>query len=497
MLETVNLKKTMIDSEYKQLTRSLKEELARLQHRVKEEKIPVIILFEGWGAAGKGSLISDMILNLDPRNFKSYSTVAPTSEERRKPFLWRHWNRIPPRGQMVILDRSWYPEISTARIEEHLSDAQFERRVESIRTFERQLTDDGYLIIKFFLHISQHEQEKRLKKLRKSKETAWRATDLDFKRNRKYDAYLQVFDEMLERTQTPDAPWHIIGSHDRNSAMAEIYKTAVESIQEALAAKEEKKAAPPAAKNAPIDPGAYALVKMQPLSKVRLDMTVEEEEYRRELKKCQKRLGKLHNRLYLEKIPVVTVYEGWDAAGKGGNIKRLVKSLDPRGYEVIPVAAPSAAELAHHYLWRFWKEVPKQGHITIFDRSWYGRVMVERIEGFCTPEEWRRAYKEINEFEAELAEWGAVILKFWIHIDKDEQLRRFKDREDTPEKRWKITDEDWRNREKWEQYETAVDDMLKNTSTAFAPWTIIESQDKRFARLKAIKAFIDAVEERL
>ena len=498
MLEKTNLKKTMMNAEYKQVTKPLKEGLSNLQHAVKDRGLPVIVLFEGWGTAGKGSMISDVILNFDPRNFKVFSTVDPTEEERRKPFLWRHWSRIPERGQIAIFDRSWYPEVSIDRVEQNFSDGEAHRRMESINTFERQLTDDGYHIVKFFLHISQKDQKKRLEKLASSKETAWRASPSDWKRNKQYDKYYEAFDEMLEYTSTENAPWHVVSCHDKNSALAEIYGILSDAMSTAVAgddARRQTPAAQPTGK--PVAPKGFMLMKMPHIADVRLDMTMDPEQYKEILKKDQKKLTKLHNELYKSKVPVIAVYEGWDAAGKGGNIRRLVTALDPRGYEVIPIAAPSKAELAHHYLWRFWNRLPKQGHVAIFDRSWYGRLMVERVEGFCTPADWRRAFAEINEFERELYNWGAIIIKFWLQIDKAEQLRRFEDRENTPEKRWKITDEDWRNREKWDQHEEAVNDMLQFTSTDYAPWTIIESQDKKFARLKAIETFINAVEGRL
>ena len=222
-----------------------------------------------------------------------------------------------------------------------------------------------------------------------------------------------------------------------------------------------------------------------------------EEEYDTLLNQYQKRLRELHNELYRKKIPVIIAYEGWDAAGKGGNIKRITEALDPRGYEVHPIASPEPHEKARHYLWRFWNRLPKTGHVAIFDRTWYGRVMVERLEGFCSENDWQRAYVEINEFEKELADWNAVIVKFWVQIDKDTQLARFKERENTPEKRWKITDEDWRNREKWDLYEEAVNEMLQKTNTAYAPWHILESNDKKYARIKALKTVIEAIEKKM
>ena len=230
------------------------------------------------------------------------------------------------------------------------------------------------------------------------------------------------------------------------------------------------------------------------LSEVELkDKTVQREEYEERLEKAQKELSKLHGKLYKKKIPVVIAFEGWDAAGKGGAIKRVGAALDPRGYEAVPIAAPDAREKVRHYLWRFWTRLPKDGHITIFDRTWYGRVMVERLEGFTPPERCAMAYREIDEFEKELTDCGVVVIKFWMQIDKDEQLNRFNDRMNTPEKRWKITDEDWRNREKWDLYEPAIDEMIQKTSTVYAPWTIVEGNDKLFARLKGL----ETVNERL
>lgn len=235
---------------------------------------------------------------------------------------------------------------------------------------------------------------------------------------------------------------------------------------------------------------------MPKLSEVALNRTLDENEYRRRLKERQNQLRELHSELYLKKIPVILAFEGWDAAGKGGTIRRVAKALDPRGYQVIPIAAPTPDEAARHYLWRFWKHLPRDGHVAVFDRTWYGRVLVERVEGFCTESDWRRAYREINEFERELSDWGAVVLKFWLQIDKDEQLLRFQARQNDPEKSWKITDEDWRNRSKWEQYEVCVNDMLRYTSTRFAPWHIIESQNKMFGRVQTLDLIVSAIREK-
>ena len=234
---------------------------------------------------------------------------------------------------------------------------------------------------------------------------------------------------------------------------------------------------------------------MPKLAEVDLSLSMDDNEYGKELKKLQTRLSELHNIIYRKRIPVILCYEGWDAAGKGGNIRRVTYALDPRGFDVHPIASPSPDEKNRHYLWRFWTKLPKTGHICIFDRTWYGRVMVERLEGFCTEKEWRRAYHEINEFERMLTDSGTVLLKFWLHIDQDVQLERFTNRENTPEKQWKITDEDWRNRDKWPEYEAAVDELLQKTSTKNAPWYIIESNDKKYARIKTLRIIVKAIEK--
>lgn len=496
MLEKTDLKTEPSEQDSKQKTKELKAALAALQQQVKQNKLPVIILFEGWGAAGKGSLISSLILNFDPRGFRVSSIVAPTEPEKREPLLWRHWLNIPEQGVISVLDRSWYQDVSVARLEKDVNDAENLRRMNDIKIFERQLTDSGYLIIKFFLHISKKEQKKRFEQLESSKNTAWRVTETDWKRNRQYDQYYRAFDEMLEYTSTACAPWHVISGMDKTAAELAVYRTVVVDCISAALKPQNKSASAQTADSPMIDPGNFSFVPMPKLKEITLDKTLDEKKYRHRLHELQDELSALHGKLYRKKVPMVIVYEGWDAAGKGGNIRRVAEALDPRGYEVVPIAAPSREETARHYLWRFWRRLPKNGHIAIFDRSWYGRVMVERIEGFCTEEDWRRAYREINEFEGQLHDWGAVVIKFWLHIDRDEQLQRFQERQNTPSKQWKITEEDWRNRAKWEEYETAVNDMLRYTSIEFAPWHIIESQDKKYGRIQTLEIIIDAIRER-
>ena len=374
-------------------------------------------------------------------------------------------------------------------LRKELTGEDYEKRIESIRRFERQLTDNGYLVLKFFMQINKEEQKLRMDKLCSSQDTRWRVSEFDKWQQEHYRKCEKVYDRYLRDTNASTSPWYIIDAKDKKWAELQVMDTLVSSIEVALQNQSH---------SVPILQNIFPLVKMPKLADVELTgKTIDDEEYEKELKKLQSKLSELHNRLYRKRIPVIITYEGWDAAGKGGNIKRITGALDPRGYEVHPIASPEPHEKARHYLWRFWTRLPKDGHIAIFDRTWYGRVMVERLEGFCSENDWKRAYNEMNEFEKELSDWGAVIIKFWVQIDKDTQLARFNDRQNNPEKQWKITDEDWRNREKWDQYEEAVNEMLKKTSTAYAPWHILESVDKKYARIKALKIVIKELEKAL
>ena len=476
--------------ELKQRLKAAEEKLSQQQMKLKEKRLPVLVLIEGWGAAGKGSAIGQIIKNIDPRFFKVFSMPStPTEEERRRPFLYRFFEKIPEAGKFTFLDSGWMDQIMKERLDGKLDDKAYAQRVDSVKRFERGLTDNGYLVLKFFFHISKKEQESRIEALLSEKDTAWRVSEGDLWQNRHYDKCLEAFDRYLDDTNTPSAPWYIVNSKSKKFAELQVMETLCMGIETAL---HNESLAVPLLQN------AFPLIKMPKLRDVPLEgKTLDEEEYKKELKELQQKLGQLHNRLYRKRVPVIIAYEGWDAAGKGGNIKRLTGALDPRGFEVHPIASPEPHEKARHYLWRFWTRLPKDGHIAIFDRTWYGRVMVERLEGFCSENDWQRAYYEMNEFEQELHNWGAVILKFWVQIDKDTQLARFTERQNTPSKQWKITDEDWRNREKWDLYEQAVDEMLQKTSTAYAPWHILESVDKKYARIKALHIVIDALEKAL
>ena len=350
------------------------------------------------------------------------------------------------------------------------------------------------LLIKLFLTIDKKEQKRRFEKLLKSKDTAWRVTEGDLKRHHKFEKYQAINEDMLVRTDTSDAPWNIIEATDRRYASVKIYGIVIRALEEKIT--EIKKEQESTKKETEVYEEPEELIESV-LAKADLTKSYTKSEYKIKLKKLQKRLEHLQGELYQKRIPVVIGFEGWDAGGKGGAIRRLTEHMDPRGYIVHPTASPNDTERAHHYLWRFWTDMPKNGHITIFDRTWYGRVMVERIEGFCSKNEWKRAYQEINDMERDLSDSGVIILKFWMQIDKDEQEKRFQARQENPEKQWKITDEDWRNRSKWDDYEKAVNEMLVRTSTSYAPWTVVEANDKYYARIKVLQTVVDAIEMQL
>ncbi len=465
--------------------KKMQEDLAVLQQKIKEKNIPVIIIVDGFCASGKGSMIGSITARMEPRAYKVIAKGKELSEDKRRPFLYNYWLDIPKKGEFCILDKGWYSKA----IDDinHKSDEKVDIIKEAI-IFERQLVDDGYFIIKFFLNINEDTQKDRLEKLLDNKATAWRVSNDDLKENKHFKKAKEKRNVLLNLTNKPYSKWHIIDSSKKDLSeyqILNILKSEIGNIVDNSVSKT----------NEVIQ--EIKTQKIQKLSEVDLLKEVSDEEYKEEYKKEKAKLKKLHSELYLKKVPVVIAFEGWDAAGKGGAIRRLSWSLDSRGCTVSSIAAPTKDELAKHYLYRFWNKLPKDGHIAVFDRSWYGRVMVEKIEGFTEIDRCSMAYKEINEFEKTLADFGTVVLKFFIHIDEKTQLQRFTDRQNDPQKQYKITDEDWRNRQKWQEYETAIDEMLHKTNTEHAPWIIVEGNNKKYARLKVLKTVRKAIEKAL
>jgi polyphosphate:AMP phosphotransferase len=505
MLDTIDLSTKMNKAVYKKLKPSLQNELRDTQRLIHDAGIPVVVIFEGWDASGKGDSIGTLVYPMDPRGFKVHTTQAPSREESLRPFLWRFWNKLPPRGDFCFFDRSWYRCLLEDRIERRVKNKHVAGIADAIREFEREIIEDGYVVIKIWLQISRKEQARRFKNIAADRYEKWRLEQMNGGHRTEYDKYAKVAEKMLTLTTSEEAPWNIVSATDRRHRRIRVFQIVLDSLRKAL--KKQAESRPPITQtDAPptVDPevrsraidirsaGSSAI-----LDKVDLSLELDRDQYHEKLESLQRRLRDLLLESYRKRLPTIIIYEGWDAGGKGGNIKRLTQELDPRGYEVIPINAPTRAELDHHYLWRFAVRIPKAGHMAIFDRSWYGRVMVERVEGFATQPEWRRAYDEINTFERHLVSFGTVFIKFWFQISPEEQLRRFQERETTAHKNYKITAEDWRNRLKWNDYRMAVSEMIERTSTPEAPWTIVEGECKLWARIKTLSTTVNRLEKAL
>lgn len=490
MFETAELGRTVSRDEYRKREPALRMELLELQQRLREHgRFPVLVLLNGVDGAGKGDTVNLLHEWMDPRDLRTFAQSAPTDEEGARPPLWRYWLALPPRGRIHMYFGNWYTHPIVERAHKRLSKDSFERELAQIAAFERTLTDDGALLIKLWFHLSKRAQKQRLKTLLADKRTRWRVTVADRKNHERYDKFLEVSERALRETSTGAAPWTVIESSDdrwRNLAVGEAVARAIRQRLEQPAPTRTRRALKPTA-------GPERTI----LDGVNLSRTVSEKRYEGRLEELQGRLHRGFRKLQKAGGSVICVFEGWDAAGKGGAIRRVTAALDARDYRVIPIAAPTDEEKEHHYLWRFWRHLPGRGRMTIYDRSWYGRVLVERVEGFAHEDEWRRAYNEISEFEEQLVESDVVVAKLFLHIDPAEQMRRFRERESVEFKRYKITDEDYRNREKTPSYVAAVHEMVERTSTEIAPWRLVAANDKRAARLEVLEHICDRIEHAL
>ncbi|HEC16463.1 MAG TPA: polyphosphate:AMP phosphotransferase [Sedimenticola sp.] len=512
MFRTAELGRKISKAEFKKREILLRQELLQAQQALRQDGgFPVIIVFAGVDGAGKGATVNLLNEWMDPRWLVTRAYGEPSQEERERPEFWRYWRDLPPNGRIGLFLSCWYSKPVLDRVYGNISEAEFDERLDRIAAFEKALTDDGALILKFWMHLSREAQKRRLKALEKDPLLQWQVTEKDWDHWHLYDQFMQAAERNIMRTSVGRAPWSIVEGADANyrsltvgCAIRDAILKRLEERRLEIKLKAELKSQAGAA-GAPPEPdedaaGAEPCRDDAPLTIVStLDMSqrLTRAEYKVQLKQLQGKLNLLHRKALAKGISTLLVFEGPDAAGKGGAIRRLTAAMEARNYQVLPFSAPTDEERAHHYLWRFWRQLSRAGRVTIFDRSWYGRVLVERVEGFATEDEWMRAYAEINDFESQLIEHGMVLLKFWIHITKEEQLARFKAREEIPHKRWKLTDEDWRNREKWDDYEQAVNDMVERTSTSRTPWVLVEGNDKPFARIKVLKAVCDRLEEAL
>ena len=490
MFESAELGHRIDKATYDKEVPPLREALLDAQFDLAEKAgFPVIILVGGVDGAGRGETVNLLNEWMDPRFIQTHGMGDPSDEEMERPMMWRFWRALPPKGKIGLFLGSWYTWPILNRVMGLTKPAELDQSLERAKRLEKMLTDEGALIIKFWLHLSKEMQEKRLKLLESNPKTRWRVNKRDWEHYKRYDKFLTVNESVIRHTSTAEAPWIIIEGSDARYRSLTAGRVILEAMRKRLAEPDRKRES-----NARAAPLLPSIDKLNILQTLDLSQKLEKRKFDKELEKYQGKLAQLTLDPRFRDITVVAVFEGNDAAGKGGAIRRITSAVDARQYQVVPIAAPTEEERAQPYLWRFWRHIPRKGRIAIFDRSWYGRVLVERVERYCSEFDWMRAYHEINDFEAQLVRHRTVVVKFWLAISKEEQLRRFKEREKIGFKRFKITDEDWRNREKWDAYEQAIGDMVDRTSTEAAPWTLVEANDKNFARIKVLKTLCQRIE---
>jgi len=489
MFEAAELGHEISKADYEKEVPLLRAGLLQAQRDLAAARLPLILVVSGADGAGKSETVNRLHEWFDPRGLETNVFGALSDEERDRPAYWRFWMSLPGRGRVGMFFGSWYTDPIIRRTYGESGAGEFDRSLSRIEFFEQQLAQDGAVIVKFWLHLSKKAQKKRLTKLEGDPKTRWRVGPTDWKHFKLYDRFVKYSEQALQRTDTGFAPWTVIDATDDRYREVAVGRTVLEAIKSRLATKKAEAAAPRKVS------AATDLVSV--LDRVDLTRKLSDKEYDQKLSQLQGKLNRLARAAWEKKVSSVLVFEGWDAAGKGGTVRRLTSAMDARLYRVVPIAAPTDEERAHQYLWRFWRHIPRVGRVTIFDRSWYGRVLVERVEGFAREDEWKRAFQEINEFEDQLVEHGTMVTKFWVHISKEEQLRRFKERQKTEFKQYKITDEDWRNRKQWEAYEGAINEMVVRTSTRGAPWVIVAGNDKRFARIQVLATVCRRLEKAL
>jgi len=474
---------------------TLRSELLQAQFALKDRRaFPVIVLVGGVEGAGRGETVNALTSWLDPRHVEVNGLGNPSDEELERPRYWRFWRALPPKGKIGVFFGSWYtyPILRASLGKGPVRWSKLDKRIDEIVRFERMLAEEGALVLKFWFHLARDAQRRRIRELKKDPHTRWRVTGVDEDYFKHYARFREVSERTLRHTSTAMAPWLVVEGADRRYRELFVAEEVLRALKVRLDAPKVANPTPARPSDAPEVDARRTL-----LSELDLTRKLPRARYGKELEKWQGQLAMLTRHKRFREHSVVVVFEGNDAAGKGGTIRRVTSAVDARMVRVVPIAAPTDEEKAHPYLWRFWRQLPRHAHITIFDRSWYGRVLVERVEGFCSPYDWERAYGEINDFEEEISGHGTVMAKFWLAISKEEQLRRFKEREQVSFKTFKITEEDWRNRKKWAAYSDAVCDMVARTSSARAPWTLVEANDKYHARVKVLKTLCARLETAL
>lgn len=490
MFESADLDHVLVKARYDREVPKLRRALLDAQYALAQEaKFPTLILIGGVDGAGKGETVNLLNEWMDPRHIHTHAFAEPTDEERERPPMWRFWRALPPKGKIGVLFGSWYTEPLLHRALGKSNDDALKHHVAEILRFERMLVDEGTLLLKFWFHLSRDQQRKRLEDLEGDADTRWRVTREEWRRFKKYDRFRDVSANVLRETSTAGAPWIVVPGADHRFRSVTVGRTLLDALRSRLAHKPKPRAEAPA----PLP----QLENIEILHGLDLNKKLAKAKYEKRLEKLQGALNRLSRHKRFRDHALVAVFEGSDAAGKGSTIRRVTAALDARYYRVIPIAAPTEEERAQPYLWRFWRHLPRHGQIALFDRSWYGRVLVERVEGFCDQADWMRAYSEIDDFEEQMCVSGTVLTKFWLHISAEEQLRRFRDRERVAHKQFKITPDDWRNRERRDAYEAAVADMVERTSSKSAPWTVVEAEDKYYGRIKVLQTLVDRLEAAL
>jgi len=502
MFRAVELGQTVSRSEFKKRSRGLRQALLEAQIQLgRRAGFNVLIDFEGVDGAGKGSTANVLHSWMDTRLIRTNAYDSPSKAERRQPEFWRYWRDLPRAGRMAINLSGRYSRPLLDRVHGRIADAEYVAALRRIMAFERALADDGTLVLKFWMHLGQESQKQRLEALESDAETQWRVTKRDWENWRQYEHFIEAAERAITETNTEFARWHIVDGMDENHRILTVAQILLDALQSRLGTTRQSADAPALVDQQAMD--AEDTIPDAPPGHVSvfgtLDMSrkLEKQEYKRRLARQQRRLHLLQRKALRKKRSSVVVFEGPDASGKGGAIRRMIPTLDARNYRVLQYGKPTDEEAARHYLWRFWRSILPAGRLTIFDRSWYGRVLVERVEGFADEDEWRRAFSEINEFENQLIENGTILVKFWLHITPGQQKARFEDRRRKSYKRWKLTAEDWRNRGKWYDYEVAAHDVVKYTSTHASPWELVAANDKNYARVKVLQTFADYLESAL
>ncbi len=492
MLESAEIGHKIPKAAYAREEPKLRDALLNAQYDLSRSgRGPVLLVISGVESGGRGETANKLTEWMDPRFIRVIAFGPRTQEELARPPMWRYWRVLPPRGKVGIFMNAWYNELLIGHMQGEISSERLDAYMQQIVRTEQMLSDEGTVLLKFWIHLSKQDQKARLEALERDPRTKWQVTKDDWRAFRLYSRSHQLWERVLRETSIGAAPWYVVEGVDERYRNLTVGKILLAALNNAISAKvtiPKRAVTPPA-------PSVIDNVKL--IRDLDFTKNLPASEYENDLAKYQGKLARLSRHKRFADHSLILVFEGVDAAGKGGAIRRVTGALDARQYVTVPIAAPTEEERVHPYLWRFWRNVPARGDIAIFDRSWYGRVLVERVEELSPPNAWMRAYEEINDFEERLVQNGALVVKFWLQISKAEQLRRFNAREKTSFKRFKITPDDWRNRKKWDAYEAAVCDMVDRTSTEIAPWTLVEAEDKSYARIKILKTIVDRLQRAL